>query len=85
MKAHWSRPSWAILWRSENRLDGLSEHLVLDPRGRLPLLFKTRAEARQHIAGHWGYIRHRPDLRAEPHGWRMPLAVRVTASVEMAR
>jgi hypothetical protein len=33
----------------------------------------------------WGYIKKRDDLRAEPHGWRMPRAVRVTVTIKKAR
>jgi hypothetical protein len=43
----------------------------------LPVLFRTRAEARRWIEANHGYIRRRPDLQREPHGWRMPIAVRV--------
>lgn len=67
---------WAALWRSENRLDGKREWILRDKHG-IPALFNTRAEARQFIEDTHGYIRNRPDLRAEPHGWKMPIAVRV--------
>lgn len=43
----------------------------------MPLLFHTRREARQYRDKHYGYIRHRKDLRQEPHGWRLPVPVRV--------
>ena len=70
---------WAGLWRSQNRLDGRSEHILF--RGCLPKLFLTRAEAREWIKTEYGYIADRPDLKREPHGWRMPVAIRVKITV----
>jgi hypothetical protein len=72
---------WAILWRSNNRVDGKREHLRGDGTG-LPLMFTTRAHCRAYIRGVFGYIQSRPDLRAEPHGWKMPQAVKVLVSIE---
>lgn len=66
---------WAALWRSQNRLDGVSEHVLYDDG--LPKLFRTKREAQAWINTHYGYIRTRLDLRGEPHGWRMPRAVKV--------
>jgi len=74
----WSR--WGVLWRSENKLDGRREHLM-GRGGALPL-FKTREEARTHIKQNYLYIKNRPDLRREPHGWKMPIPVRVTITPE---
>lgn len=71
---------WGIQWHSENALDGLSEYLLWDSPCR-PLLFETRYEARKFARAKWGYIKSRPDLRAEPHGWRNPKAVRVCVLV----
>lgn len=68
--------AWAVLWHSDNRLDGCRRYLVWDPQDRFRL-FSTRAEARAYIEQKFGYIRERPDLRAEPHGWHVPTAVRV--------
>ena len=72
---------WGVLWRSVNELDGDTAHLVHDqehhPR-HVPVMFATRAEARAYIDDRFGYLRDRPDLRAEPFGWRMPVAIRVT-------
>ena len=42
-----------------------------------PLLFHTRREARAWIEENYGYIKTRPDLRAHPHNWRLPRAIRV--------
>ena len=64
--------AWGCLWRSKNRLDGRTEYLMWTP------LFRTRRDCRRFIAEEFGYIRQRPDLRAEPHGWMVPRAVRVT-------
>ena len=70
------RPAWALLWRSFNRLDGKQEFVVVE--GVFPFaLFRTRAEALHFRDLKFGYIKDRPDLKAEPHGWRMPKVVRV--------
>ena len=66
---------WGALFQSENQLDGRHKHIIND-RG-LPVLFRTRREAREWIVEHYGYIKVRKELRAEPHGWLMPRAVRV--------
>lgn len=66
---------WAVLWRSVNRLDGVTEDWCWENGS--PLLFKTRREARAYIKHEYGYIATRPDLRAEPHGWRVPRALKV--------
>jgi hypothetical protein len=63
--------AWAVQWHSRNRLDGDSRFLMWTP------LFRNRRECRAYIDREWGYIRSRPDLRAEPHGWWVPKAVRV--------
>jgi hypothetical protein len=63
--------AWGVLWQSENRLSGRQRHLMWAP------LFRNRRECRAYITREWGYIRSRPDLLAEPHGWRIPKAVRV--------
>ena len=80
---------WAIKHRSNNRLDG--DRSFLQGRyfygvpkvpefleGYSRMVFKTRRQAREFITDHYGYIRRRPDLRAEPHGWKMPVPVKVT-------
>lgn len=82
---------WAIKWRSENKLDGKREHLVgtswrdrpaYTYGGYTIAVFRTRREARQFNTDHYGYIRHRTDLKAEPHGWKVPQVVKVRVSVE---
>jgi hypothetical protein len=85
---------WAAEWRSVNRLDGDTRHLIHDTDHRechaqhFPLLFHTRREARAFIEEKFGYIRERPDLRSEPHGWRVPQPVLVqvlpTSAIEEA-
>ena len=66
---------WALLWRSRNSLDGLREHIIYE--NCLPALFLSRQKARDWRDERYGYIRKRPDLRAKPYGWRLPLPVRV--------
>ena len=66
---------WGILWHSENKLNGVTEHLI--HKDCFPCLFHTRREARDSIQSNFGYIKNRPDLRLEPHGWRMPRPVKV--------
>jgi hypothetical protein len=75
---------WGALFRSRNRLSGYREHLCGDDFCR-PLLFRTRAEARAWINKRYGYIRTRKDLRAEPHGWLFPKAVRVEVKQASAK
>lgn len=75
---------WAALWTSRNLLDGETRHFLRDGGG-LPELFKTRKDCRAWIRLHYGYIASRPDLRTEPHGWRVPRAVRVHVTIEEVR
>jgi len=65
---------WVVWWASHNRLDGWKRFILWDDD---PRLFRTRREAREFIEQRYGYIRNRADLRAEPHGWRVPRAVKV--------
>jgi hypothetical protein len=74
---------WAGLWRSHNQVDGYREHVLYEDC--LPKLFRTRADCRAFIQERYGYIAERPDLRREPHGWRMPIPVRVSLSVSTCR
>jgi hypothetical protein len=46
------------------------------------VLFRTRQKAREYINEKYGYIRTRPDLRVEPHGWRIPTAIKVDVVVK---
>ena len=70
---------WALEWRSVNALDGERRHLISE--NCIPALFTTRAAARAFAQKRYGYIKHRPDLQQEPHGWRFPQPVRVTVQV----
>ena len=74
------RNGWGVEWHSRNRLDGVSRYLLWKCPGQ-PLFFETRQECRAYIQETYSHIRHRPDLRAEPHGYRMPQAVRVVVEV----
>jgi hypothetical protein len=71
---------WAIQWRSKTQRDGEARFFMW--AGISPHLFRTRAKARRFIKSRYGYIKHRPDLRGEPHGWRMPQAVKVRVRLE---
>lgn len=76
---------WAPKWSSTNKLDGHREHLMLWHQWLgfdRPAVFTTRQACREFISDHYGYIRNRPDLKREPHGWRMPVAVKVKIEEE---
>lgn len=78
--------AWGILECSDNRLDGKREWLSNDWRSRAVVrtwLFSTRQEARTIRDREFGYIKNRPDLRAEPHGWKMPKVVKVKVTIEV--
>lgn len=66
---------WAAQWHSRNKIDGDRKHICYE--NGLPALFRTRREAREYINRKYGYIRTRPDLKEEPHGWRLPSAIKV--------
>ncbi len=66
---------WAAQWHSKNKLDGEVKHICYE--NCLPALFRTRKECRAWIKETYGYIAGRPDLQDEPHGWRMPQAIKV--------
>ena len=74
---------WAARWHSKNNLDGETRHIMYE-RG-LPIVFGTRQEARDWIRERYGYIRHRKDLRREPHGWRLPSPVRIKVITRIER
>jgi hypothetical protein len=73
---------WGVEWHYKNKTDGECREILWE--NCLPLLFPTRQLARSYIARRYGYIRYRPDLRREPHGWRIPQAVRVKVSLKRA-
>lgn len=66
---------WGALWVEDNSLDGRTERLLCHEG--LPAVFRTRRAAQDWIKLRYGYIATRPDLRREPHGWRMPKPVRI--------
>lgn len=66
---------WAAQWHSNNMLGSDTKHLCYEDC--FPKLFHTRQECRNYIKEKYGYIAERPDLQAEPHGWRMPQAIKV--------
>lgn len=68
-------PRWSVMWKSKNMVDGQRQYIMWH-HGQ-PLLFTTRAGARAWIEENYGYIKTRQDLRVEPHGWRLPEAVKV--------
>ena len=75
---------WGVLFRKNNLLDGYSEHLVFDwkePNRVLPVMFRTRREARSYAKDRYGYIRIRKDLREEPYGWKAAKVVKVNCSM----
>jgi hypothetical protein len=71
-----SGSAWAGMWYSKNKLDGVTRHLLY--HNGVIALFSTRTKAREFIERRYGYIRTRDDLKAEPHGWHVPTAVRVS-------
>ena len=72
--------AWAVEWHDHNRVEGCQRHLQWSPETGPGdyRLFRTRRACRAYIEARYGYIRERPDLRAEPFAWRLPQAVRVT-------
>lgn len=66
---------WGIEWHEKNKTDGERREIMWE--NCVPLMFTTRALARAYIHRTYRYIKYRKDLRREPHGWRMPQAVRI--------
>lgn len=80
-KAKPDRHTWALQFRARN-VFGSYEYLI--PSDRRPKLFLTRSDARAYRDEHYGYIRQRPDLRKEPHGWFLPRPVKVKVELTQA-
>ncbi len=76
------RTRWGIKWISDNRLEGHKEHFTGTPEGWE--VFRTRSEARNFRDARYGYIKDRPDLKAEPHGWKLPKVVKVIMTIREA-
>lgn len=75
--------AWALLRSSDNQLDGARSWFDGEANGTTRTrLFPTRDAARRYRDEHLAYIRTRPDLRQEPHGWRPAAVVRVRVTVE---
>lgn len=70
---------WGAMWYSKNKLNGIRKHIIFE--NCLPKLFVTKKEANNFIKEKYGYIANSPDLKKEPHGWRMPKAVRMKISI----
>ncbi len=82
MSERYERLMWAVLFHSKNRLDGDRRDLL--GAGDGIQMFHTRREARAWANEKFGYMRKRPDLKAEPHGWKSAKPVRVREIVELA-
>jgi len=79
------KSTWAILERSRCRLDGYREWLRHDhtaPAPILPMLFATRDAARAEARRKNDWLRTRPDLTREPHGWLPARVVRLHIEAE---
>src|ERR1035437_1668959 len=70
----WMAVRWGVEWYSHNRLNGITRH-VMWKEPNIPALFSTRLAAREWINS---------NLRVEPHGWRVPRAVRVHVAIQVA-
>jgi len=66
---------WAAQWRSKNKLDGETTHII--KVNLIPALFKTKRECLAFIKEKYGYIAMRKDLRIDPHGWKVPIPIKV--------
>src|SRR3972149_2927755 len=82
-EGNWIMRAWGVAGRQQNRRAGVNRcrilHLVWEHQLRL---FRSRRECRKFIEERYGYIRRRPELRAKPYGWLMPIAVRVVVRRE---
>ncbi len=84
--------AWAIKMRSENRTDGKREFLMglgyvgrsapnVGPMSGYKIaVFATREAARKYINSRFSHYK-RPDLKKEPHGWKMPIPVKVKVNI----
>jgi len=77
---------WMSLFKSDNKLEGKTRRLIrFDWKTGNPLIFRTRRECRQWINERYGYIKFRGDLRKEPHGWRLPEAVKIQITIQITQ
>jgi hypothetical protein len=65
---------WGALWRAHGESYLCYENCM-------PVLFRTRAGARQWIDEKYGYIRERKDLQVAPHFWKIPIPVVVKVEI----
>jgi hypothetical protein len=75
---------WVPVHDCTNNLDGHKRYLQCKhwrDESRHWQFFRTRRECLEYIKENHGYIAKRPDLRREPHCWRVPKPVRVTVTV----
>lgn len=82
---------WAAVSYEHNTLDGDRVRPRLfwwrSPKvehGKVLMMFETRRACRAWIKEEFSYIGKRPDLRKEPHCWRVPKTVKVTVAVSEA-
>ena len=82
--------AWAIEHRSKNKIDGARTWFAgaasvskapVEVKGCRIMLFSTKAATQAYIRQNFAHLK-RKDLRAEPHGWLMPRAVKVRLNVE---
>ena len=86
--------AWGIRWESENNLDGVWQHLICVQHwysdtdsvltGCRLMMFNKKKECQKYINDVWGYLFgiDAKYLRKEPHGWRIPKAVKITITAE---
>lgn len=78
------RYAWAVVCRSKNELDGARIWFDSTPDHPSKIrMFDTRKAAREYITERYGHLRDRPDLKAEPHGWKMPKVVQIRMMVDV--
>ena len=73
--------TWCAKWRSRSKLEGYVERPIWS--GGALTTFTTKREAVAWIKENYGYIAERSNLRKEPHGWLMPVAVKARITVEI--
>ena len=81
-----NKKCWVAMWRSKGSVSGEDRHLICDTDNQnygVPVLFRTKTAAAEWIREHYSYIATRQDLRSEPHGWRMPIPVRVDIGLSL--
>lgn len=79
---------WGIVKSSDNWLDGAREWF--DPAWQnglnmvpMPRMYVTRREAREACTRMRNDLKGRPDLQAQPHGWKMPRVCKIKVTFEL--